>query len=118
VRVNASALFRATFGVAPRAAASAPGRVNLLGEHTDYNGGPVLPVAIFGTERVRRRFGWLPFASPVRIVIGPPIDLPASAVDRSGRRAATEAFRQRLQAFAATAAGPASPTSIDRYSNE
>ena len=22
---------------------------------------PVLPVAIFGTERVRRRFGWLPF---------------------------------------------------------
>jgi len=75
---------------------------------------PVLPVAIFGTERVRRRFGWLPFASPVRIVIGPPIDLPASAADRSGRRAATEAFRRRLQAFAASAAGPASPTSIDR----
>jgi galactokinase len=43
---NASALFRSTFGTAPRAVASAPGRVNLLGEHTDYNGGPVLPVAI------------------------------------------------------------------------
>ncbi|PYP13982.1 MAG: galactokinase, partial [Gemmatimonadetes bacterium] len=41
--MKASALFRATFGVAPRAAASAPGRVNLIGEHTDYNGGPVLP---------------------------------------------------------------------------
>ncbi|HET7024723.1 MAG TPA: galactokinase [Gemmatimonadales bacterium] len=34
------------FRGAPRAAASAPGRVNLLGEHTDYNGGPVLPMAI------------------------------------------------------------------------
>jgi galactokinase len=42
---NASGLFRASFGVAPQAAASAPGRVNLIGEHTDYNGGPVLPVA-------------------------------------------------------------------------
>ncbi|MGH7538928.1 MAG: galactokinase family protein, partial [Gemmatimonadales bacterium] len=39
-------MFRATFGVAPRAAASAPGRVNLIGEHTDYNGGPALPVAL------------------------------------------------------------------------
>ena len=43
---NAATLFRTTFGVAPLAAASAPGRVNLLGEHTDYNGGPVLPIAI------------------------------------------------------------------------
>src|SRR2546423_8766883 len=42
---NVSALFRATFGAGPRVVASAPGRVNLLGEHTDYNGGPVLPVA-------------------------------------------------------------------------
>jgi len=42
----AIALFQKTFGVAPRAAASAPGRVNLIGEHTDYNGGPVLPIAI------------------------------------------------------------------------
>jgi galactokinase len=39
-------LFREAFGAAPRAAASAPGRVNLIGEHTDYNGGPVLPIAI------------------------------------------------------------------------
>src|SRR6185437_10427392 len=38
-------LFKKTFGTIPRAAASAPGRVNLIGEHTDYNGGPVLPVA-------------------------------------------------------------------------
>lgn len=43
---NASTLFRAAFGIAPLVAASAPGRVNLMGEHTDYNGGPVLPIAI------------------------------------------------------------------------
>ena len=42
----AIALFQKAFGTAPRAAASAPGRVNLIGEHTDYNGGPVLPIAI------------------------------------------------------------------------
>jgi 1-acyl-sn-glycerol-3-phosphate acyltransferase len=74
---------------------------------------PVVPVALYGTERVRRRFGWLPFASPVRIVIGPPIDLPVSTVDRSSRRTASEALRQQLQAFVATAAQPASG-SIDR----
>src|ERR1041384_1310723 len=45
-RARASALFRATFGVPPLAAASAPGRVNLIGAHTDYNGGPVLPIAL------------------------------------------------------------------------
>jgi galactokinase len=39
-------LFESQFGSRPAALASAPGRVNLLGEHTDYNGGPVLPVAL------------------------------------------------------------------------
>jgi 1-acyl-sn-glycerol-3-phosphate acyltransferase len=72
---------------------------------------PVVPVAIFGTERVRRRFGWLPFASPVRIVIGPPIDLPQSTSDRAGRRAASEVLRHRLQAFLATAGGMPGPLS-------
>jgi 1-acyl-sn-glycerol-3-phosphate acyltransferase len=66
---------------------------------------PVLPVVISGTERVRRRFGWLPFASPVRIVIGPPIDLPDGASDRAARRAASEVLQQRLQAFRATVVG-------------
>jgi galactokinase len=42
----AIALFRDAFGTTPGSAASAPGRVNLIGEHTDYNGGPVLPIAI------------------------------------------------------------------------
>jgi galactokinase len=34
------------FGVSPHAVASAPGRVNLIGEHTDYNEGFVFPAAI------------------------------------------------------------------------
>ena len=38
--------FHATFGHNPDATASVPGRVNLIGEHTDYNGGAVLPAAI------------------------------------------------------------------------
>ena len=40
------ALFVDRFGREPAVVASAPGRVNLIGEHTDYNGGEVLPIAI------------------------------------------------------------------------
>ena len=38
--------FHALYGRAPDVVASAPGRVNLIGEHTDYNDGFVLPAAI------------------------------------------------------------------------
>ncbi|HEY9742457.1 MAG TPA: galactokinase family protein, partial [Coleofasciculaceae cyanobacterium] len=31
--------FQQIFGASPETEASAPGRVNLLGEHTDYNDG-------------------------------------------------------------------------------
>lgn len=40
------AQFRERFSEEPRFFARAPGRVNLLGEHVDYNDGPVLPAAI------------------------------------------------------------------------
>jgi len=43
---QAADALRAAFGRAPAWAAHAPGRVNLIGEHTDYNGGLVLPCAI------------------------------------------------------------------------
>ncbi|QDQ99248.1 galactokinase [Tomitella fengzijianii] len=43
---RADALFRRAFGGAPDGVWSAPGRVNLIGEHTDHNGGLCLPVAI------------------------------------------------------------------------
>ncbi len=38
--------FADAFGSPPGGIWSAPGRVNLIGEHLDYNGGPVLPLAI------------------------------------------------------------------------
>lgn len=38
--------FRRTYGADPEVVVSAPGRVNLLGEHTDYNEGYVLPTPL------------------------------------------------------------------------
>lgn len=41
-----TSLFSTRFGYLPEGVWSAPGRVNLIGEHTDYNGGFVFPLAI------------------------------------------------------------------------
>jgi galactokinase len=46
IEEKATRAFGERFGEAPELVASAPGRVNLIGEHTDYNGGFVLPYAI------------------------------------------------------------------------
>ena len=43
---RARAAFQAAFDGEPAAFVQAPGRVNLIGEHTDYNDGFVLPMAI------------------------------------------------------------------------
>jgi galactokinase len=43
--------FEATYGKPAEAVYFSPGRVNLIGEHTDYNGGAVFPCALsFGTN--------------------------------------------------------------------
>lgn len=39
-------LFEHAYGYSPEALHSAPGRVNVIGEHTDYNGGFALPMAL------------------------------------------------------------------------
>jgi len=43
---SARSAFAEAFGVPATVVARAPGRVNLIGEHTDYSGLPVLPIAI------------------------------------------------------------------------
>lgn len=62
-----SECFSAFFGHQPLALVKAPGRVNLIGEHTDYNGGYVLPAAInyhtyialdLRTDRLLRVVAW------------------------------------------------------------
>ena len=46
-------LFTEYFNHHPNIHVTAPGRVNLIGEHTDYNKGFVFPIAInFGTQIV------------------------------------------------------------------
>ena len=49
------AAFAARFGAQPAAIAVGPGRVNLIGEHTDYNDGFVLPVALRRDVRIAFR---------------------------------------------------------------
>ena len=55
-RDRAIELFQQRFGSEPEYIIRAPGRVNLIGEHTDYNDGFVLPMAIDQAT-------WLAFSS-------------------------------------------------------
>ncbi len=49
------AAFEKAFGAKPEGAVRAPGRVNLIGEHTDYNHGFCLPMAIERDIRIAWR---------------------------------------------------------------
>jgi len=47
--------FESRFGAPPTHLSRAPGRVNLIGEHTDYNGLPVFPMALQRETRIALR---------------------------------------------------------------
>ena len=74
----ASSLFQSTFASRPAVAATAPGRVNLIGEHTDYNGGPVLPLAVERRTAVlaAREDGWFFVSALDGVVRGVEIEAP------------------------------------------
>lgn len=76
------AKFRAVFGCAPELAARAPGRIEFIGNHTDYNGGTVLGAAIdrgVWVALARRKDGRRRFASDYRGAI---ITVPAGPIAR------------------------------------
>ena len=80
----AGTLFESTFGRQPMGRYSAPGRVNLIGEHTDYNDGLVLPFAIDARAHVaaaRNDDGVVRMISAQRP--GPVIELPLDEIQPS-----------------------------------
>lgn len=83
--------FERVLGCTPTVVASAPGRVNLIGEHIDYNGGCVLP-----------------FAIPQRVVA-------AAALDTSGFVAVHSGSLNRSARFSAAIAEPTAPSSWENY---
>ena len=76
--------FSATFGRAPEFAARAPGRIEFIGNHTDYNGGTVLGAAIDRSVWVAlapRADGQRRFASDQRNAL---VTLPADKLEKQG----------------------------------
>ena len=94
------------FGEQPELVASAPGRVNLIGEHTDYNGGFVLPCAIGRRVAVAVGRGEGALYSADFDELRPPEEKDSSWADYPrGVAWAMEAAGHEVGAFRATFAG-------------
>ncbi|MEV6975572.1 galactokinase [Kitasatospora sp. NPDC093806] len=77
--------FERLYGHAPEGVWAAPGRVNLIGEHTDYNDGFVLPIALPQSVRaqVRRRADGVLRLSSTRVP-GEVVELDVAALAPGG----------------------------------
>ena len=71
---NLRSTFRQRFGREPQYIVGAPGRVNLLGEHVDYNDGFALPAAIDLATYIT----FSPIASPHSTLLAVDLDQSAS----------------------------------------
>ena len=45
-------IFQEKFSAKPDVVVTAPGRVNLIGDHVDYNGGFVLPMVLYSKKLI------------------------------------------------------------------
>lgn len=94
-----AANFRKAYGADPEVLAFAPGRVNLIGDHTDYNDGLALPCAL--------QFGTVVAASPLdeARIIALALDLNAASddfrIDARIETAAQGAWQNHLRGIAA-----------------
>jgi len=87
---RARTAFTRRFGVPPRIVASAPGRVNLIGEHVDYTGGLVLPFAI--DARAAVALG--PSEDDRTVLVAPDLDAETTHLGPPPRRPETESNRR------------------------
>lgn len=85
LRQRIIAIFRQRFGTDPEFVARAPGRVNLLGEHVDYNEGFVLPAAIDRVTLVAFRKSGSPRSTLLALDLGEETSFELQSIlDRQG----------------------------------
>jgi galactokinase len=80
IRPRILTAFQQRFGTDPEFVSRAPGRVNLLGEHVDYNEGFVLPVAIDRDTLVAFRKSGSPRSTLVALDLGQEISFDSQSV--------------------------------------
>ncbi len=79
--------FRERFGRSPEILARAPGRIEFIGNHTDYNGGPVLGAALdrgIGVALAARPDGHRRLASEGHELVAVPVEAPVRQTGAAG----------------------------------
>jgi galactokinase len=99
LRQRILAAFRQRFGVNPEFVARAPGRVNVLGEHVDYNEGFVLPAAIDRVTLVAFQKSRSPLSTLLALDLGEETSFDRQSVhDRQDSNGAVLSFWARYPA--------------------